>query len=78
MANYSNAEVDKAFAAALIEADPAKRQELANFIQETLQDQLAWIPLVETRTQWAFSEKLSGISWHPDNSLRLFDLKLAP
>ncbi len=78
MANYSNAEVDKAFASALIEADPAKRQELANFIQETLQEQLAWIPIVETRTQWAFSEKLTGISWHPDNSLRLFDLKLAP
>ena len=78
MANYSNAAVDKAFADALIEADPAKRLELAKFIQETLQSELAWIPLLETRTQWAFSTKLSGITWAPDNALRMFDLKLAP
>ncbi|MEI5668391.1 ABC transporter substrate-binding protein [Bosea sp. CCNWLW174] len=78
MANYSNAEVDKAFTEALVAADPARRQELAKFIQETLQSELAWIPLLETRTQWAFSTKLSGITWAPDNALRMFDLKLEP
>ncbi|MCX7324981.1 MAG: ABC transporter substrate-binding protein [Hyphomicrobiales bacterium] len=78
MANYSNAEVDRMFTQALIESDGAKREPLVRGIQQILQSELAWIPLVETRTQWAFSEKLTGISWHPDNSLRLFDLKLAP
>lgn len=78
MANYSNAEVDKAFTEALVASDPVRRQELATMIQERLQADLAWHPLLETSTQWAFSEKLSGITWHPDNSLRLFDLKLAP
>lgn len=50
LVNYSNPEVDRLFATALI----------------------------ETKTQWAFSDKLHGITWYPDNSLRLFDLRLDP
>ena len=47
-------------------------------LQNTLQSDLAWIPLEETKTQWAFSSKLHGITWYPDNSLRYFDLSLDP
>jgi peptide/nickel transport system substrate-binding protein len=75
--NYSNPEVDRLFAAALEERDPAKRAPMVASIQQIVQRDLAWLPLLETRTQWAFSERLSGITWHPDNSLRFFELRLA-
>jgi peptide/nickel transport system substrate-binding protein len=76
--NYSNPEVDRLFAQALVEPDAAKREPMAQSIQEIVQSDLAWVPLVETKTQWAFSDKLHGITWHPDNSLRLFELRLDP
>jgi peptide/nickel transport system substrate-binding protein len=50
---------------------------MAAEIQQILQDDLAWIPIVETKTQWAFSDKLQGITWHPDNSIRFYDLGFA-
>ncbi|MBE9605515.1 ABC transporter substrate-binding protein [Acetobacteraceae bacterium H6797] len=74
--NYSNPELDRLFTAAQTQPDPAQRAPLVAQIQNLLQNQLAWVPLLETRTQWAFSDKLSGLTWHPDNSLRLFELKL--
>lgn len=76
--NYSNPEVDRLFTAAQTETDPAKRAPLLAEIQNIVQRELAWVPLVETRTQWAFTDKLSGLTWHPDNALRLFELTLAP
>jgi peptide/nickel transport system substrate-binding protein len=76
MVNYSNPEVDRLFAASLVESDPAKRAPMVQRIQELVQNDLPWVPLVETKTQWAFSDKLHGITWHPDNSLRLFELSL--
>jgi peptide/nickel transport system substrate-binding protein len=78
MVNYSNPEVDRQFAAALIEPDAAKRQAAEDSIQNMVQDDLAWVPLVETKTQWAFSDKLHGITWHPDNAIRFFELRLDP
>jgi peptide/nickel transport system substrate-binding protein len=77
MANYSSPKLDALFAQALIEPDVAARARMAGDIQDILQDDLAWIPIVETKTQWAFSEKLQGITWHPDNSIRFFDLSFA-
>jgi peptide/nickel transport system substrate-binding protein len=76
MANYSNPKLDELYAAALIEPDGDKRNRMTAEIQEILQNDLAWIPIVETKTQWAFSDKLQGITWHPDNSIRFFDLSL--
>ena len=76
MVNYSNPEVDRLFATALVEPDAAKREPMVRSIQEIVQSDLAWVPLVETKTQWAFSDKLHGITWHPDNALRLFELRL--
>lgn len=74
--NYSNPEVDRLFATALTETDPAKRAPMVDEIQQITQRDLAWLPILETRTQWAFSEKLRGITWHPDNALRFFELGL--
>jgi hypothetical protein len=37
---------------------------------------LPWVPIAETRTQWAYSSKLKGLTWYPDNSIRWYDLSL--
>jgi peptide/nickel transport system substrate-binding protein len=76
LANYSSPEVDRLFAEAKLETDNTKRLALLKQIQETLQNDLAWIPLVETKTEWAFSNKLSGVTWHPENSIHFIDLEL--
>ncbi len=77
MVNYSNAFVDETWAKARVEPDMAVRTELVGQIQDQLAADVAWLPIVEYKTQWAFSDKLSGIRWYPDNSLRFMDLKLA-
>jgi peptide/nickel transport system substrate-binding protein len=76
ISNYSSPEVDRMFAQALVEQDPAKHAQLAKDIQNTVQKDLAWVPIVETKTQWAFSDKLHGITWYPDNSLRFSEMTL--
>jgi len=76
--NYSSAEVDRLFGEAKVEMDDARRLAILKQIQETLQNDLAWIPLVETKTEWAFSNKLSGVTWHPENSIHFIDLSLRP
>jgi peptide/nickel transport system substrate-binding protein len=77
-ANYSNPKVDALFTSLRGENDPAKRDPMLRDLQNTLQNDLAWVPLEETKTQWAFSGKLHGITWYPDNSLRFYDLSLDP
>ena len=74
--NYSSAEVDRLFNEAKVEMDDGKRLALLKQIQDTLQNDLAWIPLVETKTEWAFSNKLTGVTWHPENSIHFIDLGL--
>jgi peptide/nickel transport system substrate-binding protein len=74
MVNYSNATVDDTWAKARVEPDTAKRDEMLKTIQNQLMADVAWLPVVEYRTQWAFSSKLTGLKWHPDNSVRFFDL----
>ena len=73
MANYNSPAVDAAFLKARDTGEPA----LLTEIQNTLQRDLAWVPIVETRTEWAFRASLQGITWHPDNSLRFYDLSFA-
>jgi peptide/nickel transport system substrate-binding protein len=78
MVNYKSAKVDALWAKARNETDPAARlAELAE-AQDQLMADVTWLPLVEYKTQWAFSSKLHGISWQPDNSVRFFDLRYAP
>jgi peptide/nickel transport system substrate-binding protein len=75
--NYSDPEVDHLFDVAKATLAPEARIDIAHQIQELLGKDQPWIPIAETKTQWAYSSKLSGLTWYPDNSLRWFDLKLA-
>ena len=77
MVNYSNAEVDDAWAKARVEPDYAVRDAAVGAIQDILARDVVWLPIVEYKTQWAHSDKLSGLRWYPDNSIRYVDLKLA-
>lgn len=74
MVNYSNPVVDDTWAAARVEPDTAARNAMLADIQAQLMEDLAWLPVVEYKTQWAFSSELQGLRWHPDNSVRFFDL----
>ncbi len=77
MVNYRNPEVDAAWAAARVDADPASRDATLLKIQEMLAADVAWLPVVEYNTQWAFRSNLSGLKWYPDNSIRYSDLSVA-
>ncbi len=77
MVNYSNPEVDTAWAAARVEPDTAKRDAATAGIQDILARDVVWLPIVEYKTQWAHSDKISGLRWYPDNSIRYVDLKMA-
>jgi len=74
MVNYSNTTVDDLWAKARIEPDAAKRTDMLSQIQTQIYGDLAWLPVVEYKTQWAYSSKLKGLRWYPDNSIRYSDL----
>lgn len=76
MVNYVNPEVDEMWAKARIEPDTDVRTQLLQQIQERVAGDIAWLPMVEYKTQWAFSDKVEGMRWHPDNSLRYSDLTI--
>lgn len=76
IANYSSPEFDALYVKAKTEQDPGKRAAAVKGLQETVQRDLAWVPVVETSTIWAFNDKLKGVTWYPDNSLRFFDLSM--
>jgi peptide/nickel transport system substrate-binding protein len=77
MVNYRNAELDAMWAKARIDPDSASRDATLATIQDMLAADVAWLPIVEYRTQWAFSENVSGLKWYPDNSIRYSDLKIS-
>jgi peptide/nickel transport system substrate-binding protein len=72
--NYANPEVDRLFGEALAELNDAKRAPTVRQIQDAVQQDLAWLPLVETKTEYAFRSNLKGITWHPENSVHFIDL----
>ncbi len=74
MVNFANAEVDQLFSELINESDDSVRNEKLAAVQDVLQEQVAWLPVVERKTQWAFQTGLSGLTWHPDNSIRWYDL----
>lgn len=77
MVNYRNAELDELWAKARVEANTDARTQMLHQIQDMVSGDVAWLPIVEYKTQWAFSDKLSGLRWYPDNSLRYSDLKIS-
>lgn len=75
---YSNDEVDKLWLEqAKTEPDDKKRNDLMAQIQEILMKEVAIAPLVENRLQWAMSEKVSGVGFHPEHALRWHDLRMS-
>jgi peptide/nickel transport system substrate-binding protein len=76
MVNYRNAELDTLWAAARIDPDPASRNVTLATIQQMAAADVAWLPVVEYRTQWAFRDRIGGLHWYPDNSIRYTDLTI--
>ncbi len=74
MVNYRNEAFDEMWSKARVESDTAKRDVMLAEMQGMLMDDVAWAPVVEYTTQWAYSDSLKGLQWHPDNSIRFFDL----
>ncbi len=76
MVNFASPEVDGLFGQLVNEADETARNALLAEVQDILADQVTWLPVVERTTQWAFSSNVSGLVWHPDNSVRWYDLSV--
>ena len=76
MVNYTSDTIDNLFAELKNEGDESVRNALLADVQDLLQEDLAWLPVVERKTQWAFAPSVSGLVWHPDNSIRWYDLSL--
>jgi peptide/nickel transport system substrate-binding protein len=77
MVNYSSPELDRLFGEAKATPDLAAAATALRAIQEKLQKDLAWIPIVETKTEWAMRSNLAGLTWHPHNSVLFYDLSFA-
>ena len=75
--NYANPEVDALFSQIKQATDPAVQAPLLRQVQNILQRDLAVIPMLETKTRYATSDRLAGVTWHADNSIRFYDLSLA-
>lgn len=76
MVNYVSPSVDELWAQAKNEASIPRRDELLAEIQEILQQDVAWAPVVQFDNQWLSAPGLSGIVLHPDNSVHFSDLSL--
>lgn len=75
--NYSNELVDNTYFATVNESNTLTRNRLLATIQDQLMQDLAVVPIVEFKTNWAYSDKIEGITWHPDNALHWYDFKPA-
>ena len=76
MVNYNSQTVDDLWAQAKTEASVEKRDALLKQVQEELQKDVAWAPVVQFDNQWLSAPGLSGIVLHPDNSVHFADLTL--
>jgi peptide/nickel transport system substrate-binding protein len=43
-------------------------------MQAILMRDVAWLPVVEFKTQWGITDRLQGLAWFPDNDPRFVDL----
>lgn len=77
MVNYRNAELDEMWSGARVDPNTETRDATLAQIQEMLAADVAWLPIVEYRTQWAFQDRVSGLKWYPDNSIRYTDLQIS-
>ena len=73
---YSDPAVDELAVAGRASSSADDRIAAAVKMQDLMAADLPWVPIAETKTQWAYSSKLHGMTWYPDNSVRWFDLSL--
>jgi peptide/nickel transport system substrate-binding protein len=74
MENYANPEIDALWAKAKVEPDAAARAAILADMQAILMRDVAWLPVVEFKTQWGVTDRLKGLAWFPDNDPRFVDL----
>jgi ABC-type transport system substrate-binding protein len=74
---YSNPAMDALVDQIYAESDPAKQNQLLAKAQEILMQAPNWIPIAEYETQWGVRNNVSGITWHPEDQLRWYELKLS-
>ena len=60
MMNYDNPELDAMWASARVEPDTAKRDATLAEMQNILMRDVAWLPVVEYKTQWAHQRQAVG------------------
>ena len=72
--NYSNDRVDELFLQAKVEGDEARRNAQLAELQEILMQEVAWVSVVEFKTQFAWTSGLKGVTLHPEAQLRFSDL----
>ena len=77
MVNYRNPELDAMWADARVDPNEASRDATLAEIQRMAIADVAWLPIVEYRTQWAFNDRIGALKWYPDNSIRYTDLTVA-
>lgn len=78
MMNYSNPKVDDLWLnSAKNDPNTTSRNATLAKIQEMIMNDVAWIPLVEWKTQVAATKNLTGYAFDPDNSIRMVDWKQA-
>jgi peptide/nickel transport system substrate-binding protein len=73
---YSNPVLDELAAASKALESTGERIAAAGKMQDIMAADMPWVPIAETKTQWAYTSKLKGLTWYPDNSIRWFDLSL--
>ncbi len=73
---YSDEKLDDLILSSRASGSLDERIKAAAKLQDILAEDLPWVPIAETRTQWAYTSKLHGLTWYPDNSIRWFDLGL--
>jgi peptide/nickel transport system substrate-binding protein len=78
MVRYSSPVVDALWSKIRVEADPSRRALLLADAQRRMMADLAWLPVVEYRTQWALDPRVRGLAWYPDNAVRFATLRLEP
>lgn len=77
MVNYASDRVDALWLQARKEPDSEHRARLITEIYQQLAKDVAWLPVVEFKTQWVSQTGVEGLVWYPDNALRFFNLRKA-
>jgi peptide/nickel transport system substrate-binding protein len=72
--NFADPDVDDLVQRANVETDPERRDALLAEAQEILMGYPNLIPIAEWTTQWAHLDSIGDLTWHPENSLRWFEL----